>query len=420
VLGSGVGIALDGDALAVTVVKVRPSGADVVDQLRIEGYRTRAANEWGLEYGRFLRKLGLAHLAAVVLLPRTEVTVRVLSLPGVAAKDLGAAVGFQIEALHPYGDHEVVWSHARLQRTGAVMVAICEREKVDALATLLAEAGVKVAGFTVAAAAVYAASRLLEVPAAGVLAYDPRPGEVEFYGESDARPLFSALFEEADLRTVDRALGELRLGSDTPLLPWMEILPVPKSKPDVLDPSGYATALSAAVLGRALELNLLPEELRSSSSRTLYLPTLILGALTLALGAGLWWQDRAEKQKYLDLILAETKRHEPMATRLAKVNQEITRTADQIKLLDNYRAQSKKDLDALLEMTRLLAPPSFAASVNMNPQEVQVTGQAPSAPGLLQVFDGSAYFEGSEFPVAPSRTGEGEAFSLRTKREAGK
>ena len=45
-----------------------------------------AAAEWGAEYARFLKASGAERLSATVLLPRREVIVRQLALPGVAAE----------------------------------------------------------------------------------------------------------------------------------------------------------------------------------------------------------------------------------------------------------------------------------------------------------------------------------------------
>ena len=62
----------------------------------------------------FLRKLGMRHVAATVVLPRQDVIVRPLVLPGVSDKDLDSAVRFQMDGLHPYNDDDVYSSWVRL------------------------------------------------------------------------------------------------------------------------------------------------------------------------------------------------------------------------------------------------------------------------------------------------------------------
>src|ERR1700688_2629652 len=86
--GSGIGIEIGVTNLEVVAARVRASRVRVLGRLAIENYATRPAAEWGSEYTAFLKSLGIGYLSATVLLPRREVIVRHLALPGVAHKDL--------------------------------------------------------------------------------------------------------------------------------------------------------------------------------------------------------------------------------------------------------------------------------------------------------------------------------------------
>src|SRR6185437_10547929 len=95
--GSGVGIEIHPASLEVVVSRVRPTGIRVLGRLAIQNYAGRPAAEWGAEYARFLKSLGVGHLTATVLLPRREVIVRQVALPGVAAKDMEGALRLQLD-----------------------------------------------------------------------------------------------------------------------------------------------------------------------------------------------------------------------------------------------------------------------------------------------------------------------------------
>src|SRR4051812_978497 len=157
--GSGVGIEIGGDSLEVIAARVRPSKIEVLGRLVIENYAARPAAEWGAEYSRFLKSVGMGHLSATVLLPRREVIVRQVALPGVSGKDLENAIRFQMDTLHPYGEEDVVWGSSRLA-FGSVLVGIVRRQVVDRYRLLFNEAGILVSSFTFSAAAVHAAIRL--------------------------------------------------------------------------------------------------------------------------------------------------------------------------------------------------------------------------------------------------------------------
>ena len=113
-IGTGLGMEIAREDLLVTVVRVRPSGVKVLGELTIPNFLDQPATEWGASYSQFLKKLGLTHLAATVLLPRDEVMVRQVSLPGVTDRDLASAVRFEIDSLNPYSEEEAVFDWARV------------------------------------------------------------------------------------------------------------------------------------------------------------------------------------------------------------------------------------------------------------------------------------------------------------------
>ncbi|HYP13180.1 MAG TPA: pilus assembly protein PilM, partial [Bryobacteraceae bacterium] len=157
--GTGLGLEVRERELQATIVRVRPNEIGVLGSATVTDFRTRPAAEWGTELGSFLRKIGAGHIAATVLLPRRDVIVRQLQMPGVSDKDLGAAIQFQLDALHPFGDDEIYSSWARIGKTSFVLVGIARRDVVDGYSTTFAEAGIKIAAFTFSAAVLYSALR---------------------------------------------------------------------------------------------------------------------------------------------------------------------------------------------------------------------------------------------------------------------
>src|SRR3954453_8453509 len=83
--GSGVGVEIGARDLEIVVARVRPGGIHVTGRHVIEDYANRPAAEWGAEYASFLQRTGASRLSATVLLPRRDIIVRHLALPGVAS-----------------------------------------------------------------------------------------------------------------------------------------------------------------------------------------------------------------------------------------------------------------------------------------------------------------------------------------------
>ena len=414
--GSGLGIEIAGPAgaesLRITAVRVRPTGVRVTGRLVVEDFH-QAAGVWGTDYAAFLRKLDLRSVAATVLLPRQDVIVRQLSLPGVSDKDLASAIQFQIEGLHPYAEDDVVSSWARLPATSNVLVAIARRAAVDRYVTSFAEAGVKIGGFTCSAAAIYSALRLFgAAPPAEILAFEPMDDRVEFYGESSAHGVFSASFDSTETRAAALACAELRIDPATEARALGDLL--------TASPLPYAAALTSACPRLSLPLNLLPVEQRQTSSRAALIPTAALGAIVLMLAGALAALPGFEDRRVARSLQAQINAIEPRAGRAAVLDREVATARRRALLLDEFRRRAKSDMDVLSEMTRILPPTAWLNTLDVARTQVQLAGETDQAAPLLKLIDASPLFESSEFVMPPIRVQTGENFRIRTNREAPK
>jgi Tfp pilus assembly protein PilN len=423
--GAGIGIEIAGSDLEVVAARVRPSRIQVAGRLTIHDFATRPAAEWGGEYQRFLKSLGMGDSSATVLLPRHEVIVRQVALPGVAPKDLESALRLQLDTLHPYGDDEVVWGWSPLEH-GAVLLGIVRRNAIDRYVQLFAEAGIAAASFTFSAAAMHAAIRLNGAGQGGFIAMSSAAaGGVEVYGESPARPVFSAEFDVPPERAAILALSELRLPPDTAPRKLEEVLPVPAVNPIENDLSRnarpYATALAGACPWLAPAANVLPVEHRRLSSHRALLPTVVLASLLLVMGGAMALYVSWSRHQYLQKLDAEIARLEPRAELAAALDRAIQNARARTQLLDEFRSRTSADLGALNELTRLIDPPAWTNSISLTRDSVRLTGEAPQASPLLKLLDSSPLFVNT-IPdlVGRSNAGSGETFQIHTSRRAGK
>ncbi len=420
-IGTGIGIEIGSDDLTVTVVRLRPNGARVLGELTIPHFREQPAAEWGAAYAGFLQKLGVGHLAATILLPRDEVTVRQISLPGVTDKDLESAVRFEIDSLNPHSEEEVAYDWARIGKTSSVLIAITLRSVVERYMALFSQAGVKAAFFTFSAPTIYSALRLLSTPPKdGFLAMEPAEDGLEVYGESATRPIFSARLDQTPDRVRTLAVSELRLPPETEAASLRDQLPRPLAQPESYDASraclSYAAALAGAGPWHPLSVNLLPREQRQSASRLRYVPTAVLGSIVLLLLVAMLAYPSYSDRHYLGLVQAQIRRYDPLAKRAAEVERETANARNRSQTLDNFRQQTRQDLDALNELTHLLAPPAWLNSLQLTRTSVNITGEADQAATLIKLLDGSPQFQGSSFSLPLQKSAGGELFSIRSAR----
>jgi hypothetical protein len=427
-VGTGIGIEIGDTALEVSVVRVRPRGIDVLASTSIRNFRERTAAEWGSEYARFLEEAGASHLAATILIPRREIIARYVMLPGVANRDVRAAIEFQVDTLHPYGELDAVSAWSRVGQ--GALVGVVHRETLEAYKTLFVEAGIAVAAFTFSAAVLHAARRLPVSPASapaagqdGFLALFERPnGTVETYGENVARPLFSAEFDAEPQHAATLAAAELRLAPEMVAVTFEQILPVPRANPVTNDLSQRALPYAAALAGACPWLtpaaNLLPAEQRGSNSRARLVPSLVLaGLLVLLVGAGLAYSALAD-HRYLAMLQSEIHNLEPQSRLAASLDRETAHAQSRTRLLDEFRGRTKADLDVINELTTLLAPPTWTNLIDVSHDSVTLNGETDQAAPLLKLLDASPYFQNSAFVGALTRNAGNEQFQIRATRKA--
>jgi hypothetical protein len=422
--GSAIGIEIRGEDLEVVAVRVRPGSIRVLGHLSLKNCIQRPAGEWGAEYSGFAKSVGVAGLSATVLLPRREVIVRQVSLPGVAGRDIEGALRLQLETLHPYDEDEVAWgwSHAG---ANSVLVGITPAATVEQYVKLFTEAGVPVSSFTFSAAALYAAIRLNGASAgSGFVALGAVPsGGVEAYGESPARPVFSAYLDIPAARAVALAISELRLPPETEPVLLEQALPHPDSNPVENDLSRnalpYATALAGACPRLSPAANLLPTQHRSTASRMMLAPTLILAGVFFAVaGGGALWLNTTHRN-YMKTLRTETAKLMPVQERSAALDRATDRLRARAIFLDKYRDRTRKDLDLLKDLTKLVEPPAWSRAVDITRDSARLQGEAPQAAALWKIIDSSRLFSSSSLEYnQPSAAGE--SFSIRATREASK
>jgi Tfp pilus assembly protein PilN len=301
-------------------------------------------------------------------------------------------------------------------------VGIARQSTVDRYAQLFNEAGLAVSSFTFSAAAVHAAIRLNgHGDGAGFVALSrAASGAVEVYGESTTRPVFSAEFDVAPQRAATLALAELRLPPDTVPLQLERVLPAPKVNPAANDLSQnalpYATALAGACPRLAPSANVLPAAYRRFNSRAVFIPTLILAALLLLVGGGMLFYSRYAEQQYLHQVQAAIGKLQPQAMRAASLDRETDELRARARLLEQYRGQTRNDLDTLNELTRLVEPPAWTNNIDLERDTVRIGGEAPQATTLVHILDSSPFFKNSNLDQFTRTPAGVDSFQISARR----
>ncbi len=410
-IGTGAGLEIDGDVLHVTVLRVRPGSLKVVAAESFAGFRERPAAEWGSEIAAFLKRSGAPDKPLMVVLPPGESLSRTISLAGVSKRELGSAVELQLDGIQPFGEGAAANGWAPLDDKGAVLVGIAREETVDGYSVLFAEAGLALAGFTSAPAAIRSAMLFHPKRPEQFLAVRSTETDVRLYGESRSAPVFWAAMEMPLERAIPFARAQMRLPEEAPNEDLNERLPG--------ESISGAAALMSACPWLAVDLNLLPDAQRSARSRWMFVPTAVLACLLAAAGVAFANLERFEDKRLMDGLNQQSARYSDAARRASEAERERVAVEQRIAQLKEFRQRNRKDLDALIEATRLIAPPAWSSRLDLTRSAIAISGEASNAAELPRILDASPLFRNSEFlsPLSRSKTSPMDAFNVRALRE---
>ena len=418
--GTGFGISIGTNSLEAAIVRARPWGPTLLATTTIKDFRSRPAADWGATLLRFLAVAKEPGLAATLLLPRSEVIVRTLHLPGVANRYLASAIELRIDTLHPWDDSDILWSWSRTDHDASkhlVQVGVVRKKLLDSYKELFFQAGVPLSAAAFSSTLIHAALRVWSEAPASVLCFTHDGGRTEVYGEGESRAVLSAEFNIARERAIMLARAELRMSSDRPALPLSEVLPVFPGTKLVGNPLAYAAAIAGSVPRVAAFANLLPANCRGSHDRLRHALPGTLGILvTLALVGVFLVFPAIERKRYRDRLEQEEHKLEPTVSRVVSLEQETRNDQTKALLLNEVRRRPQADLDVLNELTRLLPPPIWTSSIEIYPDSVVITGEADQAAPLLKILDASSQFQNSEFALPLTRGDQIEQFRIKTTR----
>jgi hypothetical protein len=146
---------------------------------------------------------------------------------------------------------------------------------------------------------------------------------------------------------------------------------------------------------------------------------MVLAALLLLVaGTMVAYASWSEKQ-YLKQIGGLIAHLEPLHRRADFLDKETERTRARAQLLDQFRKQTRMDLDALNELTHLLEPPAWSNGIDLARDSARISGEAPQTAPLVKILDASPFFEKTEPQMSTAR-GSVESFQIRTNRRRGK
>jgi Tfp pilus assembly protein PilN len=431
-LRTSVGIEVRGDDLLLSSLQSNLTAGVYTNFRRVPGFRTRDRAEVRREIDAFFKANRLSRETLVLGIPRQDVIIRHLDLPGEVAENLKQVVYYQVQSFEPseeekfYHDFILVRGPEGAKRL-QVLVVMVRKGVLDGHLALLKELGLRPAIVTVGSAGL---SSVFLQTARGLekktfVLIDLKPTGIEVVALKDGTFAYSREVPRSTppdwksqlLAEVQMAAARIRLGPDDTIdrillsgedseaahrelhdeIPECDLvgnhvrfeMPV-KIRPHVQE---SASALGLAWCGMAgrssFRLNLLPPELRVRQSRWAYVPTVILGLTAIVLLIALGFREVVQERaliRDLDQAIAALK---PRVDRVQKVRTDAEKLERHLTYVEGLVSRRDMNLEVLRELTTVLPDETFLSFYQNSDDSIQISGSSSNAPDLLAKLENS-------------------------------
>jgi Tfp pilus assembly protein PilN len=350
---------------------------------KIEGFSELSDEAKKSAVAALIEKMGLRRARAYLTVPRAMGVCRQVELPAEVGDRVGSAIALQLESLSPWGSDEVFWGFSE-DRPGKnesikVAVAIVPRAVLQPISEAFRLAGVPLAG---AGLSVMAEAHAL------ILCRKMTPDEARLF--VFARPVGSV---------IDRELVSL---------------PIQNSGSTAIQDRA---AIAAAMLGfgrSAFGINLVPAPERYRLNHLRWVPTYALAGLLVMLGIAAIFRAPYQWFVYASSLDSELEALKPGVAAVWAQEEKLNQTTAAYNTLKARMDSRDSNLEALVELARVLPADCWISSYNAQGRTVTMSGFAQSASAVQKVLEESSIFEGVQFssPVTRDQSGR-DRFSLK-------
>jgi Tfp pilus assembly protein PilN len=430
------GLEIGAEDLGIAVAQSTLGKLRLIATHRLTGFMSLSESERAEAIQRFLKSNRIPTSSVFVSLPRDQGIVRQIQLPSDINRKLRDVVKIQVETLSPWPAAEIYWDFAaetpkKDQKLVTVTIIIIPRIHLDPWITFFKSVGMPLSGATLSSVAHgHAINSFWPQPAPTiVLRREQAYTEQTFISGSRLTALTVPSSESSTTRLLSAAKVTSAEGArlivcgnaepsdfaDNPLLP------LENSKPDAAKEFGSVAVALLPLREGCFKSNLLPPELRYSESRTRLVPALVLGLLSLLMGAALVAREPYQNSVYASQVDRDIKRIVPKVKEVGEQEKELDQLSRRYQSLTSQLANRDYVLETVGELARILPPSTFLVSYSYQDGTITISGFAQSASEIQNLLESSPVFKGVEFSNAVTREPTGkDRFTLRMLLEAQK
>jgi Tfp pilus assembly protein PilN len=379
------------------------------------------------------KDFGIRKADVVLIVPKQWVVVKSASLPAAVGENLGQVVTYEFDRFTPFTADEALYDFLVENKTGEkidLLIAAAKASAITEYIDKLLERSIPVRRVAFDLSCLATMCRYVtgwnsflfaEVDRNGIRSGVVDAGMVkaaasrEFGCDDDV--LISAMIE--DFLAEQKASAGLASQGERTIISFREdMAPLKESLKsrgtlsfevlNVMDKkiggiAGLAIA-NASLAGGALEqlwpdargYNLVSKGVRERAKK----PFLLTAVLSLVLGSCLvsylFVPLQVEKDRLREIDRQINMRKDEVRS-IEKIKSDIEVLSKQIALVNNFRHDKPFDIDLVKELTLVMPKNVWLTRIRIAGPQVNIEGYAPSATSLIQLLEGSKYFQKAEF-----------------------
>lgn len=440
ILRTSAGLEITASDLHLAVLRESMGRLRLAHLATITGFVQMADEEKKRSVSELVKKHGIAPARVHLSLLRENGIVRQIEFPVEVRERLQSAVGLQIEALSPWPLAEIHWdcSHAppgKGAKTFLATVVIIPKALLDPWIQFFKSVGLPLSGASLSSVACAHGASVLwpEGKPAIILACEPgsvagslvqteKLDSLTISGTETAIQFRSAAERLLSMgRVADPdAVRLVVYGSSAASVEGVPPLRLPLESADPA--SGRQFGVIAAAFGGMrrgpFNTNLVPRDLRYRRSQLQLIPTYVLIALTVLMGLAMLVREPYQMVLYASRIDSEIQRVAPEVRDVSAQEAELNQLSEKYRVLAGHFQQRDQNVEALLEMSRMLPPATWLTNYTYQNEMFAISGFADSASEVQKLIEDSPLFKDAQFTASVTRDPVGQdRFSLRMNLE---
>jgi len=431
-LKTSIGIEIGSEDMTLAALKGNFSGGTITHFLYLPDYQNRDAEELRQEIQFFLKNNVLGKDNIVVGIPRREVLLRHLDLPGEVTDNLKQVIQYQVQSFEPTDEDSYYYDYALLGRTqknkrASILLAMVRKSLLDDYLQRLFDLGIQPAAVTcssVALANMFLYNHKSTQGKTFVLAH-AAPASLELLILHNGIPVYTheVLKEEHQswkdliLKETSEGASRIRLGEESAIEAFIlsgedsgsacaelkeSIDECTLLKDTVAVKSDEQTApclqKAAGTIGLAftgmirrpsIKINLIPTAFRFRQTRWAYVSAAVLGLIVIALLAGLFVHKQIQGRTLAQELDREISTHKDSVQKVLDLREESEELAEKIDYIENLYRKQDMNLEVLDELTQLLPIDTYLFSYTYRDGKISIGGYSNSASDLILMLESS-------------------------------